>query len=81
MPWRKGTGSPLAMNEKISLHAVDFMLFEIAGVVRDIVEQVERGMREQPMHGFAGKVGDNLTVRQCAIDACTHCTEVALAEF
>ena len=37
-------------------------------------------MWKYTMHGFARQMSDDLTVRQCAVDAGAHRTEVTLAD-
>jgi hypothetical protein len=59
--------------------AVDHVFFELAGVVRDVVEQCEVCAEELGEHP-ARQVGQDLPVGLGAVDAGAHGTEVGLAE-
>ncbi len=68
------------MHVEFTLNAVDDMCFDLADVVRDVVQHREFRLRKMLPEHRACQVSNNLAVRERAIHAGAHCTEIALPE-
>src|SRR3569832_1731044 len=74
-----GTRRAFAMHEQPPLFTGDLVLLELAGVMRDVVDQAQIGMRKYFGEGAAREVREYLTVGERAVDGRAHGAEILLA--
>ena len=81
MAGAEGSRRALAMDEETSGRPVDNMLLDFAGVMRNVVQQFERGLWQQVGEDLPHEVRDDLTVGESAIDRRAHRAEILLPHF
>ena len=81
MPRTKGPGRAFAMHVELPQLASDAVLFQLAGVVRYVVQQRQLRRRQQLGEHLAHQVRQDLPVGQRAVDGGAHGPQVFLAEF
>ena len=80
-PGPKARVAPFAMDEEPAALALDLVPFLLAGVVRDVEEQIEARLRKIMTEHAPGQMRDDLTVGERAVDARAHGAEIALPEL
>jgi hypothetical protein len=81
MPRAEGPRRPFAVNEETAAFARNFVLFLLAGVVRDIKEHRKRSFGKEILEDPARQMRQDLTVGERAVDARAHCAEIAFANL
>ena len=71
----------LAMHVEFASPAIELVLLDLAGVVRNVVEQSELGARNDFTKSLTCEMRENLPIGERAIDRCTHCVKVALTDL
>src|SRR4029450_126741 len=71
----------LAVNEQLLRLAVDAVEFDLARVVGDVEQQVERSVRKEAPDDPACVMAENFPIGERAIDRRTHGAEIALADL
>src|SRR5262245_84190 len=80
MAGAEGARRALAMHEQPSPGAVNVVLFDLAGVVRDVVEQPQIGPRQDFVERLSDQMRDDLAIGQSAVDRGSHCAQVFLSD-
>src|SRR5512142_2641614 len=73
--------SSLAMDEEASGRPVYDMFLDFAGVMRDVVQQRERRLRQQVGEDQPDEMRNNLTIGERTVDPRAHRSEILLSHF
>ncbi len=76
----EGAGRALAVDVDLLFTAVNGVGFQLAGIMGNVVEQIEPGFRKIMSENTACQVRDDLPVCQRAVDRGTHGAEIALTD-
>src|SRR5690606_9619226 len=80
MPGAEGARCALAMDEDAAAFAVERVELLLARVVRDVEEKIEPCAGEEVGEHLSREMGDDLSVRERAVDRRAHGAEIALPE-
>ncbi len=69
-----------SVNEQFAAIPVELMLFQLAGVVRDIVEHCELSPGKNFLEGLPSKVRDDLSIRERTVDSPSHRAQIFPAQ-
>ena len=77
----EGAGRAFAMNEQITVPAIDRMPFDLAGIVGDVEQQAHITVGKKVTENAPCVVAEDLTIGECTVDRGPHRAEVALADL
>ena len=72
---------PLAMDEEAGQYPIDHMLLDLAGVMRDVVEQRKGCLWQDVGENLSDEMRDDLSIGQRAVDRRPHRAEILLSNL